>query len=116
QRVQEAQQAEQELLDEEAAYAEDEDAAEPSVAVSQDQAQDQPEEPGFFSRLFADDEEEDAAEPSVPVVQDQTQDQSEDPGLFSRLFADDEEEASEEVATAGAEQADRAEQAGEEED
>ena len=107
QRVQEAQGLDAELLDEEAAYAEEEDAAEPSVPV----AQDQPEEPGFFSRLFADDEAEEDGEAEVAALdgRDRTQaqrqaqpEQPEEPGFFSRLFADDEaeEEAEEAEVTA----------------
>ena len=128
QRVREAQEIEDDLLDDEAAYAEEEDAAAPGVsaaqAQTQDQLQDQPEEPGFFSRWFADDEAEEDAEAEVAALdgQDRTQaqpdqpDQPEEPGLLSRLFADDEEEESEEVATTAAEQAEPAAQAGEEED
>ena len=98
QRVREAQELEDDLLDDEAAaYAEEEDAAEPSVPV----AQEQPEEPGFFSRLFADDEAEEDGEAEVAALdgRDRTQaqrqaqpEQPEEPGFFSRLFADDEAE------------------------
>ena len=112
QRVREAQELEDDLLDEEAAYAEEEDAAAPSVPVAQDQTQDQPEqpeEPGFFSRLFADDKAEEDAEAEVaaldgqarPQAQPQAQpEQPEEPGFFSRLFADAEaeEDAEAEVA------------------
>ena len=123
QRVREAQELEDDLLDEEDAYAEEEDAATPGVPVAQEQPQDEPEEPGFFSRLFADDEAEEDGEAEVAALdgQDRPQDrpqaqaQPEDPGLLSGLFADDEEEESEEVATTAAEQAAPAAQADEEE-
>ncbi len=52
--IQRAQQAEEELLDGEAAYTGDEDTAEPSAPVV---GQDEPPQKSFFSRLFADEEE-----------------------------------------------------------
>ena len=105
QRVQEAQELEDDLLDEEDAYVEEEDAA---TTAAQEQPQDQPEqseEPGFFSRWFADDEAEENAEAEVAALDGQARpqaqpEQPEEPGFFSRLFADDEveEDAEAEVA------------------
>ncbi len=103
QRVREAQELEDDLLDEEDAYAEEEDAAAPVA-----QAQDEPEEPGFFGRLFADDAAEEDGEAEVAALdgqaqsqaQPQAQDEPEEPGFFGRLFADDaaEEDGEAEVA------------------
>ena len=114
QRVREAQELEDELLDEEAASAEEEDAAAP---VAQEQPQDQPEEPGFFSRLFADDEAEEDGEAEVAALdgqdrpqdqsQEQSQDQPEEPGFFGRLFADDEAEEDGEAEVAALDGQDR---------
>ncbi len=76
--VQRAEAAEEEPLDEEADYAEGNDAAEPSAPAGQ------PQEAGFFSRLFADEEEDEVAALGG-------QDQAQEAGFFSRLFADEDE-------------------------
>ena len=116
QRAQDANEAEEERLSEEVAYAEDEDASESSVPVGQDQ----PQEEGFFSRLFADEEdEEDEEDEAAEVAALGGQDQPQEGSFFSRLFADEGDDEDEAVQAEQGEQADHTEkdeQAGKEED